>query len=240
MNFDNALIETPISRRDFITTTSTLAGALTFGSILLRPASLQAEPKGISPDAVLDILHAGNERYLSGKTHKHDFHADRAELALSQHPIAAVLSCSDSRVVPQFAFDQGSGRLFVVRVAGNVANDHGIASLEYTVKYLKTPLIYVLGHTSCGAVDAAIKVVKDGAEFPGELPGLVSSIARAVHATKSKVGDLLTNTVEENVRLTVANLAKSSQIIQSRIQSGQLRVVGGVYELASGKISLVS
>jgi carbonic anhydrase len=194
----------------------------------------------MNPDEVLDILRAGNERYLNGKTHKHDFHADRAELALSQHPIAAVLSCSDSRVVPQFVFDQGSGKLFVVRVAGNIATAYGIASLEYAVEYLKTPLIYVLGHTSCGAVDAAIKVVKSGAEFPGELPGLIESIARAVHITESKTGDHLTNAVHENVRLTVAHLANSSQIIQSRMQSGKLRVVGGVYELASGKVSPVS
>ena len=194
----------------------------------------------MNPDEVLDLLRAGNERYLNGKTHKHDFHADRAELAQSQHPIAVVLSCSDSRVVPQFAFDQGSGKLFVVRVAGNIATAFGIASIEYAVEYLKTPLIYVLGHTSCGAVDAAIKVVKSGAEFPGELPGLVASIARAVHTTESKTGDHLTNAVHENVRLTVANLANSSQIIQSRMQSGKLRVVGGVYELASGKVSPVS
>lgn len=193
----------------------------------------------MNPDEVLDILRAGNERYLNGKTYKHDFHADRAELALSQHSIAAVLSCSDSRVVPQFAFDQGSGKLFVVRVAGNIATSYGIASLEYAVEYLKTPLIYVLGHTSCGAVDAAIKVVKNGAEFSGELPGLVTSIARAVHITESKTENLLTNAVQENVRLTVANLANPSQIIQSRMQSGKLQAVGGVYELASGKISLV-
>ena len=194
----------------------------------------------MNPDEVLNILRAGNERYLNGKTHKHDFHADRAELALSQHPIAAVLSCSDSRVVPQFAFDQGSGKLFVVRVAGNIATTYGIASLEYAVEYLNTPLIYVLGHTSCGAVDAAIKVVMNGAELPGELPELVESIARAVHNTESKTGDHLTNAVQENVRLTVASLANSSQIIQSRMQSGKLRVVGGVYELASGKVSPVS
>lgn len=194
----------------------------------------------MNPDEVLDILRAGNERYLNGNTHKHDFHADRSELALSQHPIAAVLSCSDSRVVPQFAFDQGSGKLFVVRVAGNIATSYGIASLEYAVEYLKTPLVYVLGHTSCGAVDAAIKVVKDGAEFPGELPGLVASIARAVHITESKTEDIFAKAVQENVRLTVANLANSSQIIQSRIQSGKLRVVGGIYDLASGKVSLVS
>lgn len=194
----------------------------------------------MNPDEVLDLLRAGNERYLNGTTHKHDFHADRAELALSQNPIAAVLSCSDSRVVPQFAFDQGSGKLFVVRVAGNIATSYGIASLEYAVEYLKTSLIYVLGHTSCGAVGAAIKVVKDGAEFPGELPGLIESIARAVQTTESKAGDHLTNAVEENVRLTVAQLANSSQIIQSRMESGELRVVGGVYELASGKVTLVS
>lgn len=194
----------------------------------------------MNPDEVLDILRAGNERYLNGKTHKHDFHADRAELVQSQHPIAAVLSCSDSRVVPQFAFDQGSGKLFVVRVAGNIATAYGIASLEYAVEYLDTPLIYVLGHTSCGAVDAAIKVVKDGAELPGELPDLVELITRAVHNTESMTGDHLTNAVQENVRLTVAHLTNSSQIIQSRMESGKLRVVGGVYELASGKISPVS
>ncbi len=194
----------------------------------------------MNPDEVLETLRAGNERYLNGKTHKHDFHADRAELAQSQHPIAAVLSCSDSRVVPQFAFDQGSGKLFVVRVAGNIATSYGIASLEYAVEYLQTPLIYVLGHTSCGAVDAAIKVVKDGAELPGELPGLVASIARAVHIAETKTEDLFVNAVRENVRLTVTNLSKTSEIIQSRIQSGKLLVVGGIYELASGKVSLVS
>lgn len=194
----------------------------------------------MNPDEALEVLRMGNERYLSGKTHKHDFHADRAELTQSQHPIAAVLSCSDSRVVPQFAFDQGSGKLFVVRVAGNIATSYGIASLEYSVEYLNTPLVYVLGHTSCGAVDAAIKFVKDGAEFPGELPGLVASIARAVQITESKTEDIFVKAVHENVRLTVANLINSSQIIQSRIQSGKLRVVGGVYELASGKVSLVS
>jgi len=194
----------------------------------------------MNPDEVLETLRAGNERYLNGKTHKHDFHADRAELAQSQHPIAAVLSCSDSRVVPQFAFDQGSGKLFVVRVAGNIATSYGIASLEYAVEYLQTPLIYVLGHTSCGAVDAAIKVVKDGAEFPGELPGLVASIARAVHIAETKTEDLFVNAVRENVRLTVTHLSKRSEIIQSRIQSGKLLVVGGIYELASGKVSLVS
>ncbi len=194
----------------------------------------------MNPDEVLDLLRAGNERYLNGKTHKHDFHADRAELAKSQHPITAVLSCADSRVVPQFAFDQGSGKLFVVRVAGNIATSFGIASLEYAVQFLKTPLIYVLGHTSCGAVDAAIKLVKDGAEFPGELPGLVASLAHAVDLKESKSEDLYMDAVEENVRLTVANLSTSSQIIQSRLETGELKVVGGVYELETGNITQIS
>ena len=232
--------KTTITRRDFLTAVPAVAGAAAFGSILWSPLSVQAQSKVTAPDKALSDLLAGNERYLNGNTHKHDFHADRAELVKSQHPIAAVLSCSDSRVVPQFAFDQGPGKLFVVRVAGNVANAHGIASLEYTVKFLETPLIFVLGHSSCGAVEAGIKVVNDGAQLPGELPGLVESIARAVRSAESKSGDLLANTVRVNVLLTAAKLASSSPIIQAGMKSGQVRVVGGIYDLPTGKISLVS
>lgn len=193
----------------------------------------------MNPNEALDILREGNERYLNGNTHKHDFQASRIKLN-KQRPIAAVLSCSDSRVVPQFVFDQDSGKLFVVRVAGNIATAYGIASLEYAVEYLSTPLIYVLGHTYCGAVDAAIKVVKNDAKFPGELPGLFTPMVRAVHITESKTGNLLTNAVQENVRLTIDHLMKSSEIIRTRAQSGKLQIVGGLYELSSGKISLVS
>jgi carbonic anhydrase len=103
-----------------------------------------------------------------------------------QFPIAAILSCADSRVAPEFAFDQGPGDLFVVRLAGNFANDDGLASLEYAVKFLGVPLVLVLGHSNCGAVSSAIRVVEDNAEPPGHLPGLVQSIKPAVEAAKAK------------------------------------------------------
>ena len=101
--------------------------------------------------------------------------AGRIARAAAQYPFAAIVSCADSRVVPEFAFDQGPGELFVVRVAGNVVDDDGLATLEYGVKALGVPLIVVLGHSGCGAVAATIKVVKEGVTLPGHLPGLAAS-----------------------------------------------------------------
>ncbi|MGR9074007.1 MAG: carbonic anhydrase, partial [Gammaproteobacteria bacterium] len=222
-------IKKSISRRTFLTLLPAAAGAVACTPF----SSLQVKEPMTSDEALAELM-AGNDRYLHDRTHKHDFHVDREELSKGQHPIAAVISCSDSRVVPQFAFDQGPGKLFVVRVAGNVANAHGIASIEYAVKYLKTPLVFVLGHTACGAVGAAIKTVRGGAELPGELPGLVASISRAVQSAEKQPGDLLTNTVYENVRLTVDRLDVSSRIVHDKCGDGKLKLVGGVYDLSTG------
>ena len=105
----------------------------------------------------------------------------------TQKPIAAVLSCADSRVAPEYVFDQGPGQLFVVRVAGNVLNDDGTASLEYAVKFLGARLVIVLGHGNCGAVKAAIDVVQKGAALPGHLPGLIDLIKPAVMAAEQPI-----------------------------------------------------
>ena len=109
----------------------------------------------------------------------------RAARVTTHRPIASVLSCSDARVGPEFVFDQGPGDLFVVRVAGNVLLDEGLASLEYAAQFLGAPLIFVLGHSNCGAVEAAIKVVKDNAALPGHLPGLIDQIKPAVLAAQA-------------------------------------------------------
>ena len=106
--------------------------------------------------------------------------SDRAARVATHRPIASVLSCSDARVGPEFLFDQGPGDLFVVRVAGNVLLDEGLASLEYAAQFLGAPLMFVLGHSNCGAVDAAIKVVQDNATLPGHLPGLIDQLKPAV------------------------------------------------------------
>lgn len=150
------------------------------------------------------------------------------------------MSCADFRVAPELAFDQGPGELFVVRVAGNFVNTDGLASLEYGVKFLGIPLIMVLGHTNCGAVDATIKVLKDNAELPGHLPELVNSIKPAVEvAKKAGSDDLLDRAITENVRHNVAELNKAEPIVSRLVGDGRVKVVGGVNDLATGKVALV-
>src|SRR5271155_5112738 len=151
------------------------------------PHALAAGPKAppkpendISPDAALDRLMHGNARYVEGVARRHDFKHEREALSKGQNPFAAVLSCADSRIAPEYCFDTARGDVFVCRVAGNFASDVVIASLEYAVQVLNAPLIMVLGHESCGAVDAAIKSVTEGVSFPGHLPELVTALAPAV------------------------------------------------------------
>jgi carbonic anhydrase len=128
-----------------------------------------------------------------------------------------------------------------VRVAGNFVNEDGLASLEYAVKILGAPLIMVLGHTNCGAVDAAIKVVKDRTKLPGHLPELVKSIEPAVIAAHARhPSDLLAASIEENVKLNVERLKKDKPIVSEAVAAKKVEVVGGIYDLATGKINLLS
>ena len=137
-------------------------------------------------------------------------------------------------------FDQGPGDLFVMRVAGNIVTPDLLASIEYGVQFLGAPLIMVLGHSGCGAVDAAIKVLKTKAVLPGHLPELITAIKPAVIvAEKTKTGNLLDNAVAENVRRQVARLKSSPPIVQKTLHDKKIDIVGGVYDLATGKITLV-
>ncbi len=182
----------------------------------------------------------GNERYAANTSQRRDFSAGRAARATAQYPVAAILSCSDSRVAPELAFDQGPGDLFVVRLAGNFVSDDGLASLEYAVKFLGAPLLMVLGHANCGAVAAAIKVVKDRAELPGHLPELINSIKPAVIAAHGRhPSDLLAAAIEENVKLNVKRMQDDAPILSEALAAKKIAAVGGVYDLATGKVSLV-
>jgi carbonic anhydrase len=197
-------------------------------------------PNAIAPADALKRLLEGNERYVKNELKERDFSAGRAARAQAQYPFAAILSCADSRVAPELAFDEGPGQLFVVRVAGNFVNPDLLASLEYGVQFLGVPFILVLGHTKCGAVDAAIKVLKSKAALPGHLPGLVGAIEPAVIAAeKTRSGDLLDNAIAENVRKQVARLKAAPPIVQKLYADKKIDIAGGVYELASGKIALV-
>jgi carbonic anhydrase len=203
-------------------------------------AASDAPVPGVPGDVALQRLMAGNARYVANHPTQRDYSAGRAERVNAQHPIAAVLSCADSRVAPEFTFDEGPGQLFVIRVAGNILDDDGTASLEYAVRYLGVRLAIVLGHRNCGAIDAAIKVVKDGAAFPGHLPGLIDAIKPAVQAAMAtKPADLAAAATAENVRQTMHRIATATPILSDAAASGQLKVAGGVYDLVNGKVNLV-
>jgi carbonic anhydrase len=194
----------------------------------------------IAPDAALTRLQQGNERYVEGITRRHDFRHEREALVSGQNPYAAVLGCADSRIAPEYAFDSSRGDLFVCRVAGNFANEDGIASLEYAVAVLAAPLILVLGHDRCGAVDAAIKSLKDNSTLPGHMPSLVAAIAPSVNTAARQAGDQLANAIRQNVVDNVAKLRSATPILSAAVESGKLRIAGGIYRLRDGKVDLVA
>ncbi len=186
--------------------------------------------------AALEQLLAGNKRYVEARlTHPNQDAACRARTAKAQRPFAVILGCSDSRVPPEVIFDQGQGDLFVIRVAGNIAEPAVLGSIEYAVEHLDVPLVMVLGHARCGAVDATLK----GGTPPGHLSALVNAIQPAVDEVKGKPGDPLDAAVRANVRLVVKQLNSSEPILAEMVKNGKLEIVGARYDLDSGKLDLV-
>jgi carbonic anhydrase len=231
-----------IGRRTLLLRASAAALGFALARNTLAADASKPPPKPenvVMPDAALERLVQGNARYVDGVAKRHDFKAEREALAGGQNPYAAILSCADSRIAPEYAFDAARGDLFVVRVAGNFANADAIASLEYAVAILGVPLIMVLGHGSCGAVEATIKTVDGGPPLPGHLPSLVKAITPAVEAAHGEPGDRLANSIEENVKLNVKALTTATPILAKAVGDKSLRVVGGIYDLASGKVRLV-
>jgi carbonic anhydrase len=204
-----------------------------------EPAAVDA-PNALAPEAALERLMQGNARYAANAPEQRDFSAGRAARASAQYPIAAIVGCSDSRVVPDLVFDQSPGDLFVVRLAGNFLDDDGLASLEYAVKFLGAPLVMVLGHTNCGAVSAAVKVVMERAELPGHLPELIKSIEPAVIAAHERhPSDLVAAAIEENVKLNVRRMKDDEPILSEALVAKKIAAVGGIYDIATGKVSLL-
>jgi carbonic anhydrase len=193
----------------------------------------------LSPDAALERLLKGNQRYVDGVSVRHDFRHDREALAGGQNPFASILTCADSRIVPEHAFIMGRGDLFVCRVAGNFASAESIASLEYGVAILGTPVILVIGHDSCGAVEATIKSLKDGTTLPGHLPSLVAAIEPAVKAVLQEPGNLLDNAIRQNVIDNVAKLKSATPILSAAVEARKLKVLGGIYRLRTGKVNML-
>ncbi len=230
-----------LERRSFLKVAGAVAGLALAPRAFAKSDKAPPKPENvIFPDAALDRLVKGNARYVDGVSRRHDFKHEREALSTGQNPFAAILSCADSRIAPEYCFDSARGDLFVCRIAGNFASDEMVASLEYAVQVLNTPLIMVLGHEACGAVDATIKSVKDGTTLPGHLPSLVAAIKPAVDAAKNDSGDLLTNAIHRNVSLNVDKLKSAAPILKSFADDKKIRIVGGIYELKSGKVELVA
>jgi len=200
-----------------------------FSGFAIRAAEHGAASEGTSPEKAISALHAGNDRYAQDHLATKHYPAERHLLVSGQQPYAIVLSCSDSRVAPEILFDESLGKLFVVRVAGNVIDPVVLGSIEYAAEHLHTHLLIVLGHEGCGAVKATL----EGGTPPPNIAELTKRIAPAVEKTKGKGMDAA---VAENVRLQMANALSQSKLLSDLAAKGEIRIVGGVYRLESGAV----
>ena len=199
----------------------------------------------ISAQDALEKLQAGNQRYVDGDYHHYELlsQARREEVVEAQHPFAIVLGCSDSRVPAELVFDQGIGDLFVIRVAGNIVAPSQVGSIEFAASQFGTPLVVVLGHSRCGAVDATLSELQQPTE--SRSPNLQSIVDRIRPAVQSLLSTnlkddpeaLMDEAIRANVRASVAQLKSSSRILEDLIQAGRLTVVGAEYSLESGKVT---
>lgn len=184
---------------------------------------------------IIERLKKGNENYIHDKLESNNQDSTRRQSQTGgQAPFAIILSCADSRVVPELIFDTGIGELFVVRVAGNVANTSSIASMEYAVAHLGTSVLVVLGHQSCGAVTAAVQ----GGDNGYNLNHLLAHIGPAIHSTGD--GATVDEVIRSNAILTVDELVKRSNIIADAVNSGKLDIVPAYYNLGSGKVEFLN
>jgi carbonic anhydrase len=218
------------------------------GLLMANPGSVLSGspvliPKQWNPDEVLSGLLAGNLRFSKGLTENpRRSPADFRPLAQGQYPGAVLVSCADSRVAPEILFDVGVGDIFVVRVAGNVIDPNSamvMGSIEYAVSQLNVPLVLVLGHTTCGAVRAAKEHIDAKESLVGSIQSLVDLIKPAVLQTRELPGEALTNAVIRNVQLGVGRAETSEPILGPRFREGKLRIVGAIYDLSTGLVTLV-
>lgn len=229
---------------------SVIAGAGAFGAATLASGCTAAAqdvkagyappppPKDLTPAQALELLEIGNADFLAGRTSSVVTGPERRmELANGQNPFATIVGCSDSRVPPELLFSRGLGELFLIRNAGNTVDTQALGSIEYGVAVLKTPLVVVMGHEGCGAVKAASEVVTDNATFPGAIGDMVEPIIPAVLRARNEPGDLVENSIRQNVRRVVDGLRnRSDPIMLDPQEEGKLWVVGAYYDLDRGVV----
>ena len=230
-------------KRDFLRQLVSLGVAA--GSVAFSPASLAAPgPKAtITAAQALALLKEGNARFIADRPESViQGKQRRLELARSQSPIAVLVSCSDSRVPPELLFGRGLGELFIIRNAGNTVDTVALGSIEYAVSQLNVPLIVVMGHERCGAVDAAVSVVEKQTVFPGSMGRMVEPIvpsvlqARAALGSKHTHDELLDASVRRNIQRVVKRLRESEALLVEPMRAGKLMIVGARYDLDDGRV----
>ena len=192
--------------------------------------------RSMMADEAVERLLAGNQRFVADRrAYPDQTPAHRQELAAGQHPFAATLGCADSRVPPEIIFDQGLGNLFIVRVAGNFVDNASLGSLEYAVQHLGVPLIVVLGHSGCGAVQSAMA----SDDTQGQIATLVAAIQPAVKLAKTGPGEALDQAVRINIAMVMRHLRTAAPILALLVDIGSIKILGGHYDLASGVVELL-
>jgi len=197
----------------------------------------------MTPREALDILVEGNARFMNNYSDDKDFQSLLNITKDKQHPFASFLSCSDSRAPVELLFDQALGDIFSVRLAGNIASDKAIGSLEFSSKYLGSKLIVVMGHTSCGAVKAACDDFKDG--HIGEIINFIKPSIRHeksvvnIDDRTSKNPDFVEKINALNVKHQIDTIIRQSDIVNDMIEARQIAIVGSIYDLATGKVNFL-
>jgi carbonic anhydrase len=215
---------------------------LLFLTWTVQAQTTKEEQSSLTPDKVLADLMDGNSRFISGNPRAQDIKTRIDKSSVGQYPKAVILSCLDSRVPVEQVFDQGIGDVFVGRVAGNIEDQDQLGSMEFATKLAGAKLVFVLGHGECGAIKGAC----DGAEL-GNLTGLLAKIKPAVKAVQGFKADerngknrkFVESVTEENVRQTIANIRKDSPVLAELEKSGQLNIVGGIYDVQTGKVNIL-
>jgi len=228
---DNSCMHSNSGRREFLRKAITAAASVVQPAIWLAGPSLHAQTT-LSPDAALQELLAGNQRFAANQltSIEHDLSILKERTVDKQEPFAGVLACADSRVPVELIFDQSIGHIFVTRVAGNVANSEIIASLEYAVAVLGIKTLLVLGHSSCGAVKAALKA--------DTVPGQISSLYPHLRQAVEQSGGNFDKAIAANAAFQADLLRTSSTVIRDAVKAGSIKVAAGVYDLATGKVSV--
>lgn len=241
-NAPSTLQHARVSRRGFlelggIATATTLLGVAAAGRLVHAAALTKEQRDKLTPDDIIELMKKGNERFRLGQESPHDYLAQQKASAKGQYPVAVILSCIDSRAPAETIMDLGIGDCFNARVAGNIANDDIVGSMEFACKVAGAKVVLVMGHTACGAIKGAIDKVQ-----LGKLTGLLAKIRPAVEATRyqgersAKNYDFVDAVARKNVELAMADIRRRSAVLAGLEKSGAIRIAGAMYNLETGLI----